>query len=99
MSGFHVVLLAAIAWYLTAGLPGRAPAADLYSLEARVMAVEARLREITTFRPAEPAPPVGGTEALRQRIQTLELSLVEMQNALKHLRKDVDDLKKAGKRP
>ena len=97
MSGFHVVLLAALAWYMAAGLPGRAPAADLFSLEARVMAVEARIRELTTFRQPEP-PPVSTNEALRQRIQTLELTLAGMQNALKHLQKDVDDLKGA-KRP
>jgi hypothetical protein len=94
MRGIHVVALAALAWAVTAGAAGQGRAADLYSLEARVMAVEARLRELTTFRQPEP-PPSSGNEALRQRILTLELTLAEMQNALKHVRQDLDDLKAA----
>ena len=94
MSGFRVVLLAALACWAAGALPARAWAADLFSLEARVMAVEARVRELTTFRAPEPAP-TAGNEVLRQRIQTLELGLLEMQNALKHLQKDIDDLKGA----
>jgi hypothetical protein len=98
MRKIHVLTAAAVtvaAW--AAGPPGSAGparAADLYSLEARVMAVEARVRELTTFRQPDP-PPSSGNEALRQRILTLELTLAEMQNALKHVRQDLDDLKAA----
>ena len=84
MTGIRMVVLAAAAQ-------------DILSLQARVMQLEARVRDITTFRPAEPAT-VGGAEALRQRIQTLELTVAEMQNALKHLQIDLDRLA-AGRRP
>ncbi|MBI2978722.1 MAG: hypothetical protein HYY38_07885 [Rhodospirillales bacterium] len=70
-----------------------AAAQDILSLQARVMQLEARMRDLTTFRPAP--PPTQGAEALRQRIQTLELTVAEMQNALKHLQIEVDKLNAA----
>jgi len=100
MTGIRVAIFVAAIAMATAGGPwgaGPAAAQDIMSLQTRVMQLEARVREITTFRPHEPAT-LGGAEALRQRIQTLELTVAEMQNALKHLRADVDKLA-AGKRP
>ncbi|MBI1986202.1 MAG: hypothetical protein HYW28_02665 [Rhodospirillales bacterium] len=99
MTGFRVVLLAAVAVATTAAvavtIAGARPAAaqDIMSLQARVMQLEARVRDITTFRPAP--PPTQGAEALRQRIQTLELTVAEIQNALKHLQIEVDRLNAA----
>ncbi|MGH6660961.1 MAG: hypothetical protein ACREB6_05445, partial [Rhodospirillales bacterium] len=97
MTGFRVVVLAAVVVTTAAAatIGGARPAAaqDIMSLQARVMQLEARVRDITTFRPAP--PPTQGAEALRQRIQTLELTVAEMQNALKHLQIEVDRLNAA----
>lgn len=93
MTGIRVVVLAAVLLAAAGGgLWTVAPAAaqDIMSLQARVMQLEARVRDLTTFRPAP--PPTQGAEALRQRIQTLELTVAEMQNALKHLQIEVDKL-------
>jgi len=88
----RTIVLAALLAAAGGGPWAATPAAaqDILSLQTRVMQLEARMRDITTFRPA-PAP-TQGAEALRQRIQTLELTVAEMQNALKHLRVEVDRL-------
>ncbi len=78
---------------LTLTVAGPAPAQDIYSLQARVMQLEARVREITTYRPVE--SPTRGNEALSQRIRTLELTIAEMQNALKHMQNEIDRLNAA----
>lgn len=84
-------LAAAVAAALTAPA-GPAAAQDIYSLQARVMQLEARVRELTTFKPVP--PPSQGGEALSQRIRALELLAAEQQNALKAVQAEIEALKK-----
>ncbi len=98
MTGIRVVLLvAAMAAAVAPWSAQPAAAQDLLSLQARVMQLEARVRDITTFRPVNPAAEAAGVESLRHRVHVLELHVAETQNALKLLRADVDKLA-AGKR-
>jgi|GEM_PF-6540918 len=101
MTGIRMVLLAAaVAAAAGVGLFAAAPAAaqDLLSLQSRVMQLEARVRDITAFRPVNPTAEAAVVEALRHRVHVLELHLAETQNTLKHLQVQVEELKKAQQR-
>ncbi len=65
--------------------PGAASAADLQQLQFRVVQLEAEVRGLSAVR-LEVRPLVG---ALRQRVQTLELQVAGMQQAITRLESQV----------
>lgn len=66
--------------------PGAASAADLQQLQAQVNQLEAKVRVLSAVRPAVRPSTVG---ALRQRVQTLELQVAGMQQAITRLESQV----------
>ncbi len=66
--------------------PGAASAAELQQLQVRVFQLEAKVRGLSAVRP-EVRPPT--VEALKQRVRTLELQVVGMQQAITRLENQV----------
>ncbi len=62
--------------------PGAASAADPQQLQVRVFQLEAKVRELSAVRPVVRPPAV---ETLRQRVQTLELQVAGMLQAITRL--------------
>lgn len=66
---------------------------EVFQLRSRVFRLEGEVRALQAERPAPPGPSLEA-ETLRQRIQTLELSVAAIEQEIQALRKLVEELTK-----